>query len=81
MGTYISKKIGESKYFNNDTFDTKKKSYDVKIGCFYSNDITDYDYTIHLNEYFDEYFYENDDNSNHVLVDDMLDNDCVITKK
>lgn len=77
MGTYISKKIVESEYFNNDAFDTKNKSYDVNIGCFYSNDITDYDYTIYLNESFDE----NDDNSNYVLINNMLDNDCVITKK
>lgn len=85
MGSYISNENVEIEYSGDDVFTTKKKSTDiVNVEYFYSNDITDYDYNIYnylyekdvcLNQLFDEKV----DNSDYIFVDEILDNDCIIT--
>ena len=85
MGSYISNENIEIEYSGDGVFTTKKKSTDiVNVEYFYSNDITDYDYNIYnylyekdvcLNQLFDEKV----DNSDYIFVDEILDNDCIIT--
>ena len=85
MGSYISNENDENKYSNDDVSTTQKKSTgNTNVEYFYSNYITDYDYNIYnyfykKDVYLNQLFDEKDDKPDYIFVDEIFDNDCIVT--